>query len=196
VNGARSRNAGVLLLCAGLALGVRAGYLNAKAALAGLLLERAWDAALVTGHAIKPWPWADLHPIARLRIPSLRLDQIVLDDANPRSLAFGPAHVGATAWPGASGNVVLAGHRTSWFEPLRGIAHGAEVRLEWRGSDGRAASRVYRVEEIRIVSPDDVSALRSSEQDALTLVTCYPFGYGARSPLRYVVRASALAQGT
>lgn len=189
-----AQKAGALLLCAGFTLGARGAYLNAKAALAGLLLDRAWQAARLTGSAVKPWPWADLYPVARLSIPSLGLDQLVLNDANPRALAFGPAHLGSSAWPGERGNVVLAGHRTSWFEPLRRIERGARIRLDW-AAGGRTRARDYRVEEIRVVAPDDVSPLGDAD-DALTLVTCYPFGYGARSPQRYVVRARALASGT
>ena len=45
---------------------------------------------------------------------------------------------------------------------------------------------------IRVVDPKDGTLLAPTPEDALTLVTCYPFGYGARSPLRYVVRAEPL----
>ena len=40
-----------------------------------------------------------------------------------------------------------------------------------------------------VVSPDDTGWLQPTDGDALTLVTCYPFGASPTSPLRYVVRA-------
>jgi hypothetical protein len=52
--------------------------------------------------------------------------------------------------------------------------------------------RGYAVDFIQIVEPQDVTLLAPTSQDALTLVTCYPFGSSPRSPLRYVVRASPL----
>ena len=160
-----SLRGGGLLLCAGLALGARGAYLNAKAALAGLLLERAWHATQATGRVIRPWPWADLHPIARLRIPSLGLDQIVLDDANPRSarVRSGPR--------GRDGVARRLRQRRAGRPPhlLVRAAARDRARARWCGSSGAAPmvgprGACYRVEEIRIVSPEDASMLAASTQ--------------------------------
>lgn len=189
----------LLLLVAGSSLTSRAVYLDAKARLAGVLIRRAWEETLRTGEARAPWPWADMRPIARLRIPRLGYDEIVLDAATPRVLAFGPARLLSGAAPGQHGNLVLAGHRTSWFRRLKAIRDGDTVELQWY--DARAnqsRQRSYTIREIRIVDPADVALLGSTPDDALTLVTCYPFGSSPRSPQRYIVRASPLdevAQG-
>jgi len=184
------RTAASVMLAAGVCLLARDTYLRAKAALAGHLLDRAWAEELRTGRPVKPWPWADTHPVGRLRVARVGLDAVVVEGASPRNLAFGPAHVDGTAVPGERGHVVLAGHRTSWFEPLRDIATGDVVDLEGRGgSGGREVRRSYRVASIRIVEPQDTSALQQPESDRLTLVTCYPFGASPSSPLRYVVEA-------
>ena len=53
--------------------------------------------------------------------PRLGYDQIVLEGATPRSLAFGPTHLLSGAGSGEPGNLLLAGHRTSWFLPLEQI---------------------------------------------------------------------------
>ena len=112
----------VLILIAGACLTGRAVYLHAKAKLAGFLIRRAWEQTAHTGEPRSPWLWADAHPIARLRIPRLAYDEIVLDDATPRTLAFGPALLLSGALIGKPGNVVLAGHRDTWFLPLEKIA--------------------------------------------------------------------------
>jgi sortase A len=179
-----------LLLLLGGCLAARSVYLRGKAVVAGLLVRGAWAHTLESGERTPPWPRADTHPIARLRIPRLGYDEIVLSDASPRNLAFGPAHLALSPAPGEPGNVVLAGHRTSWFEPLARVRAGDVVRLEWRDAT-RAAARVrdYRVVEMRVVDPRDTAHLAPTDTDALTLVTCYPFGRGPRSPLRYVLRA-------
>ena len=179
-----------LILLAGLSLSTRAAYLHLKADLASLLIHRAWDARALRGETRPPWPWADTHPIARLQIPRLSYDEIVLEDANARTLAFGPSRLLSGAAPGEPGNIVLAGHRTSWFKPLEGIRLGDSVELQWfDGRTQRLTQRSYTVQEINVVSPEDVRLLRPTLEDALTLITCYPFNYSAHSPQRYVIRA-------
>jgi sortase A len=180
-----------ITLLAGLSLSCRAAYLHAKAELASVLIHRAWQARALTGESRPPWPWADTHPAARLQIPRLSYDEIVLEDANPRTLAFGPARLLSGAAPGEPGNLVVAGHRTSWFKPLEAIALGDTLQLQWfDGRSQRLRERVYVVRAIDIVFPEDVSQLMPTSIDALTLITCYPFGHAAHSPQRYIVRAT------
>jgi sortase A len=143
-----------LILLAGGCLTGRAAYLHAKAELAGVLIRRAWDQSAHSGEPHAPWPWADTHPVARLRISRLGFDEIVLDAATPRALAFGPALLMSGAEPGRPGNVVLAGHRTSWFRPLEGIAKGDRIQIAW--FDRRRMGlyeRTYTVNLVQVVEP-------------------------------------------
>jgi sortase A len=182
-----------LVLLAGGCLTGRAAYLHAKAELAGVLIRRAWDQSAHSGEPRAPWPWADTHPVARLRISRLGFDEIVLDAANPRTLAFGPALLLSGAQIGKPGNVVLAGHRTSWFRPLEGIVQGDRILIAWFDTRrGGLYERTYAVDLIEVVESKDVTLLAPTTEDALTLVTCYPFGSSPRSPLRYMVRASPM----
>jgi len=180
-----------LILFAGASLTARAMYLDAKAELASVMIHRAWDKTVAQGKPQAPWPWADTYPVARLRIPRLSYDEIVLQGATPRTLAFGPARLFSGAGLGEPGNVELAGHRTSWFRPLEGMEVGDQIELQWfdtRKTELR--KRNYTVDDIRIVAPEDVPLLAPASEDALTLITCYPFGHSPRSPQRFVVLAS------
>ena len=180
----------VLIVIIGAGLTARAAYLRAKGELAGILIRRAWDRGLQLGAPQRPWSWADTYPIARLRIPSLGYDEIVLEGATPRTLAFGPARLLSGAGLGEPGNLVFAGHRTTWFEPLQRIAPGDEIDLQWSDPrSGAVRARIYTVTMIRVVQPQDVALLEPTPGDALTLITCYPFGRGPLSPQRYIVRA-------
>ncbi|MBZ5520730.1 MAG: class GN sortase [Acidobacteriia bacterium] len=182
---------GALVLIAGACLTGRAVYMHAKAELAGILVRRAWEESVRTGKPHAPWPWADTHPVARLRIPRLGYDEIVLEGATPRTLAFGPARLLSGARIGEPGNVVLAGHRTSWFRRLEGIAPNDTIQVEWFDTrHGGLQQRAYTVNTISVTKPEDVALLGPTPQDALTLITCYPFGRGPRSPQRFIVRAS------
>lgn len=179
-----------LTLGVGTCLTGRAVYLHAKAELAGILIRRAWEETARSGKPCPPWPWADTHPVARLRIPRIHYDQIVLEGATARTLAFGPARLFSGAGLGEPGNLELAGHRTSWFEPLKAVATDDIIQIEWYDARrGSLRERTYIVCAIRVVAPDDVSLLAATADDALTLVTCYPFGRSPRSPQRYMIRA-------
>ena len=180
----------VLALMAGAGLTARAAYLHAKAELAGILIRRAWQQSVETGASHAPWPWADTHPIGRLQIPRLDYDEIVLEGATPRTLAFGPARMFTSAEMGEPGNLVLAGHRTSWFRRLEAVRQGDTIQLEWYDAHRHELRRRnYTVATMRVVDPQELNMLAPTPDDALTLLTCYPFGSSPRSPLRYVVRA-------
>ena len=185
-----------VILIAGACLTGRALYMRAKAELAGILIRRAWEQSVQSGKTHAPWAWADTHPIARLRIPRLGYDEIVLEGATPRTLAFGPARLMSGANMGEPGNLMLAGHRTSWFRSLEGIAPGDSIEVEWFDAGGELHVRTYTVSMIRVVEPQDVALLAPTVEDSLTLITCYPFGSSPRSPQRFVVRAESALNTT
>ena len=167
-----------------------AGWIHAKALLAQRLIASAWTQARDGGPARRPWPWADMRPVARLTLASRNVDLYVLDNASPRSLAFGPAHVGGTASPGGHGNTVLVAHRDTHFAFLERVEIGDE--LEFETAYGRRAR--YRVREVTIVDQGESRVLDEAGEALLTLVTCYPFDAvlpGTR--LRYVVIAGRMA---
>jgi len=175
----------------------RAAYLHAKAELASVLVRRAWDRTVQQGGAHAPWPWADTHPVARLRISRLSYEEIVLDNATPRTLAFGPARLLSGADFGEPGNLELAGHRDSWFRSLEGIAFGDRIEVEWVDQrHGGIRRRAYQVNGIDVVRPEDVHLLAPTADDTLTLITCYPFSRSPRSPYRFVVRAKPVGPAT
>ena len=179
-----------VMLFAGSCIVARAAYLQAKAGIASALIRRAWEQSMRAGVSRPPWPWADTHPVARIRIPRIGYDEIVLEGASPRILAFGPARLLSSARPGEPGNLAVAGHRTSWFRRLEEVKTGDDVDLDWFDSHNQQPrDRSYKVDAIHIVKPDDVELLEPTADDALTLITCYPFGRSPRSPQRYVVRA-------
>lgn len=193
---ARTRDALLVILFAGTVLSGRALYLRGKATLAAILIRKAWDETLKVDRPTPPWPWADTHPVARLTIPSLGYDELVLEGASGRNMAFGPTRLMNAAAPHGPGNVVLAGHRTSWFRPLEHVKDGDVLVLSIRdpSARGRLAGetpRRYRVVTRAVVEPHDTSYLQPTADDRLTLVTCWPFGYGPTSPQRYVIQATA-----
>lgn len=176
------------LLTASAVFLVKGTWIFAKAQVAQVLLARAWDETRAGGHAVKPWPWADTWPVARLTVPRLGIDEIVLAGGHGQAMAFGPGHLSRSAAPGNSGNIVLAGHRDTHFRFLRDLRPGDEILLEV----AKSPPRRYRVTETAVVDFRDRRPLAASWEPSLTLITCYPFdAMVPGGPLRFVVRASA-----
>jgi sortase A len=180
---------GILLVGVGLWQLGTAGAIHAKALLAQVLLMRAWAATLGGAVAARPWPWADTHPVARLQVPALGVDQIVLAGASGRTLAFGPGHLGGTAIPGSAGHTVISGHRNTHFRFLEDLAPGTALRLQRSDGDWR----VYRVAGREVIDARHARLVRDDGRPALTLVTCYPFdALVPGGPLRYLVFAEGV----
>ena len=172
----------------GLALTGNALYIHAKALLAQALLHRAWIETQTTGVPVKPWPWADTAPVARLLAPAQDVDLLVLAGATGRTLAFGPGHHDGSAMPGQPGNAVLSAHRDTHFRFLHALAVGDTLIVEMP-----AGQRFhYRVRELEVADQRDLRLPRMPAEKTLTLVTCWPFdAVDPRGPLRYVVVATA-----
>src|SRR5690606_16781789 len=126
-----------------------------------------------------------------LEIPRIGLQAIVLRGSDRTILDVAVGHVDGTAWPGDGGHAALAGHRDTFFRPLKHVEVGDAVRFTSR--DG---VRQYRVTAIRIVEPTDVQVLDAGLGPMLSLVTCYPLTYLGRAPLRLVVQARPLDFGS
>ncbi len=182
----------VLLLCGMWQIG-SASYIHAKAILAQVLLETAWDRTVHGQQEVKPWPWADTWPISRLDVPGLGIDRIVLAGASGSSLAFGPGHLFGSSLPGQQGNTVIAGHRDTHFRFLKDIQRGELIQLQ--SLTGETIK--YEVSETIIVDEKQAEYLVSTSDNTLTLITCYPFdAIRPGGPLRYLVIAKQQSPDT
>jgi sortase A len=167
------------LLLTGAAVTAQSLYLPAKGWLAMQLIADAYARA----PGSRPWPQADFRAVARLQVARLGVDQIVLDQASPRALAFGP---GLLRRPHRSGPIISA-HRDTHFNWVGALQRGDEVHWE-QGGDHRR----YRVASFAVVNSAE-HALASVAEDILVLTTCWPLdARTAGGDLRYVITAVAM----
>lgn len=122
--------------------------------------------------------------IGEIQVPRLDLNVMVVQGDSPASLRRAVGHLSESALPGEWGNVALAGHRDTFFRPLRDIRLGDEIRFTTS-----VRSFEYVVESIEVVAPTDIRVLEPSTGHDLTLLTCFPFYYVGPAPKRFVVRA-------
>lgn len=182
----------ILLLLVGWLWG-GAAWIATKAQVAQWLLTDAWAATLESRHReVKPWPWADTWPVARLQVPEQKVDLYILAGAQGNSLAFGPGHMHGTALPG-EGFSVIGGHRDTHFGFLRYLAAGDEILLQ---TSAGALVR-YQVRLAEVVDSTREPLTIDPLQQGLVLVTCYPFdALDSGGPLRYLVWADQITSSS
>lgn len=122
--------------------------------------------------------------VGRLEIPKLDVSSVILEGVGSQTLRVGLGHVPGTSLPGQPGNMVIAGHRDTFFRPLRKIEICDEVSIATT-----ARTYYYQVRSFEIIDPHNVNALRFHNKNELTLITCYPFSYVGPAPKRFVVHA-------
>jgi sortase A len=132
-------------------------------------------------------PVADGDPIGEMEIPRVGLKAVFVQGDSPKILRHAVGHISGTAMPGGPGNVVLTGHRDTFFRPLRNVERGDAITLRTLDGDFQ-----YEVESTAVVPPSDVQVLEPSSERMLTLISCYPFYYVGPAPNRFIVRARQL----
>ena len=178
----------LLLAVVGLILFGQGAYIHAKALVAQVLLERAFENTLATGEATKPWSWADTWPVARIEVKRLHARAIVLAGSSGQALAFGSGHVEHTPDAGERGVAVYSAHRDTHFAFLKNVVIGDEIDVTRH--DGRTFR--YRVDKTSVVRFDASGIDPLVDGHELVLSTCWPFDAMTQGPERYLVYATML----
>lgn len=192
----RRRAVGVVLMGAGGLLLSFAGVQYARGAVAQDEARRQWGeqeahaalnaarAAAIPnrGHDVIPG-----QPVARLIIPKIGLDEIVLEGVDDDVLNGGPGHYPGSPLPGVRGNAIISAHRDRHFRHLGDVAVGDTVLTE-------AGSGVANwIVVSRRVVDKDAPALFPSSEPRLTLTTCWPIRYLGTAPDRLIITARPVA---
>lgn len=159
-----------------------ASYIQGKSLVAQVLLERSWNIAqqkfrriqnndIQTIVKVTPWEWADTWPVAKLYVPKLNVEEILLHGASGRVLAFGAGVMPGTSPIGEFGNSVVVGHKDTNFKFLQQLEVGDLVHIELLSGHVKR----YIVDSFKVVLENDLSVLNQSTEDKVTLITCYPF---------------------
>jgi sortase A len=122
--------------------------------------------------------------LGRIEIARIGLTAMIMEGTDGRTLRRAVGHIRGTPLPGQRGNVAIAGHRDTFFRPLRNVQPDDEITLTTL-----AGSYRYLVDSTQVVAPEDTQVLDNSGDTTLTLVTCYPFYFVGPAPKRFIVRA-------
>lgn len=188
------RRLGLLLVVLG-ALGLSAvGATYMQGHLARAEARSAWEllearGAVATLHAgldagvHGPGQLAEGAPVARLRIPRIGLDEIVVEGVGNRELNAGPGHLPGSVLPGSRGNSIISAHRDRHFSSLGDLAVGDTIHTATQQHDATWVVTGRKVVGRR------APVLRSTPDATLTLTTCWPLRYFGTAPDRLIVTA-------
>lgn len=137
----------------------------------------------VTSDGLLPVPVASGAPVARLLIPKLGMDEIVIEGVDDDALNAGPGHLPGSAYPGEPGNSVISAHRDRHFASLGEISVGDTVITE-----SGTHRNTWVVLSKRVVA-SDAPALFRTDDATLTLTTCWPIRYVGTAPERLLITA-------
>ena len=142
---------------------------NSYATFSQQRLEDEWAAVVASGREVAP---AIGEPVAKIVIPALDVERVVLEGEDRAVLRQGPAHVPGTSLPGAEGNAVIRGHRTLWsgpFQNLHRLNYGSEIHVQTA-----TGTAVYLVAGIFEQDGKRVDMYGDTSLPYLTLVTSDP----------------------
>jgi sortase A len=110
--------------------------------------------------------------IGTIQIPSIGVNDTIIQGTDTASLQRGPGHYPETAFPGLGQTVAIAGHRTTYLAPFRNIntlVHGDKIMLNM--PYGRFT---YVVQYDKIVLPTDIGVINNKGYERLVLSACNP----------------------
>jgi sortase A len=192
------RQFGASLVVAG---GLLLSFAGGRYAIGAVRADQArteWDAAqarnaVALAHAVALRPEAHGRvaigsPVARLLIPRIGLDAIVLEGVDGDELNAGPGHVPGSAIPGEAGNAVVSAHRDRHFSRFDELSIGDTVTTETPG-----ARTSWVIVAKRVIDKND-PALFHTRDATLTLTTCWPIRFLGTAPERLIVTAKRVAR--
>jgi len=128
---------------------------------------------LVTSIAELPLPTSSPQQTIRIKIPSINVDNSVIQGDGWEQLMRGVGQHNGTPDPGKDGNIVLSAHNDIYgeiFKNLDQLQPGDEVILFTS-----QRSYTYIVQQTQIVEPTRVDVMQSTREPIVTLISCYPY---------------------
>jgi sortase A len=181
------------LLVAGLAVALLGSYLgsNTYASLGQRELEGRLDALLQRAARMDPVDRSSLSyapgdPIARLVVPAIGLDVVVVEGTTPALMRRGPGHLPGSAVPGEQGVAIVTGNRLGFggfFQRLDQLQVGDRILVR-----SALGSTAYTVTERSVVPADRLDLATDSEKRVLVLFASAHLWGGSD---RLVIRAVA-----
>jgi sortase A len=139
--------------------------------LSHLLIEQAWSRTQSSTEASRPWPWAAGMPVAKIIIPELKQEHIIMNGVSDRILELVPGWHEGTDFPGKPGISLISARRDTHFAFLRKLKEGDSFFLETQ--EGKR--KLYYVSELSVVQDKKIKVQGHDNESILLLSTSYSF---------------------
>jgi sortase A len=190
------RRIGFAFLIAGGALTTFAGSRYVSGAVAQDRARQEWDALTASAafdaavKSVAPSTEVTIRhaaPVARLQIPKIGLDEIVLEGIDDEAMNGGPGHYPGSPLPGGAGNSIISAHRDRHFRKLDELAVGDTIVTQ----SGATTTR-WVVTKRKVVDKER-PVLFPTKVATLTLTTCWPIRYFGTAPDRLIITATPVS---
>ena len=129
---------------------------------------------------------AELPPVVGvLEVPSVGLKVPVYQSNSELVMDRGAGIIDGMSYPHEPGNIGISGHRDGYFRVLKDIKPGDPIVLQTL-----EGPKHFRIDATEIVAISDKHLLQDTQDQQVTLVTCYPFYFVGHAPKRFIVTAS------
>lgn len=158
-------------------MGVAAGELDAVPPPTVAPTTTTTIATLPVPEALPPYAYAETPQIVlgSLEIPKLGVVGELQEGMTLTAINRGPSHWPGTAMPGRPGNVVVAGHRTTYSRPFHDLdLLVAGDRVLFHMKDG--TTYTYEVRGVVIVPAEAIGIAAQDWAHTATLFACHPKG--------------------
>jgi sortase A len=120
-----------------------------------------------------------------LEIPSVDLKVPLYITNSDLVMDRGAGIIDGMSYPHEPGNIGISSHRDGYFRVLKDVQEGDSIVLQTL--EGK---KYFKIDAITVVAISDKTLLRDTDEQTVTLVTCYPFYFVGHAPKRYIVTAS------
>jgi sortase A len=120
-----------------------------------------------------------------LEVPSVGLKVPVYPSDSELNMDRGAGIIDGMSYPHEPGNIGIAGHRDGYFRVLKDVKVGDKLVLQTL-----EGPKQFTIDSRRIVEIGDRSVLQDTQDQTVTLITCYPFYFVGHAPKRFIVTAS------
>jgi sortase A len=120
-----------------------------------------------------------------LEVPSVGLKVPVYSTNTELVMDRGAGVIDGMAYPHEPGNIGISGHRDGYFRVLKDVQVGDAIVLQ-----SLEGEKHFKINATQVVAIADKTLLRDTDDQTVTLVTCYPFYFVGHAPKRFIVTAS------
>ena len=120
-----------------------------------------------------------------LEVPSVGLKVPIYPSDSELNMDRGAGIIDGMSYPHELGNIGIAGHRDGYFRALKDVQVGDKLLLQTL-----SGPKQFTVDTRQIIEIDNLSVLQDTQNQTVTLVTCYPFYFVGHAPQRFIVTAS------